>query len=83
MLVRQANLEKAILEALRRTLIHRPNQIAERLHSRFNNSAALILIAVFACKPEFTRDMELEFQHVVLGTTPANVGQQSGRKRLL
>jgi hypothetical protein len=34
MLVRQANLEKAILEAVRPALIQRPNEIAERIALR-------------------------------------------------
>jgi hypothetical protein len=56
MLVLQANLEKAILEAVRPALIRQPNQIAERLHYEVRQFRRVILIAVFACKPEFTRD---------------------------
>jgi hypothetical protein len=55
-LVRQANLEKAILEAVRGTLIHQPNQIVERLHYEVRQFRRVILITVFAGKPEFTRD---------------------------
>ena len=56
MLVRQANLEKAILEAVQPALIHQPNQIVERLHYEVRQFRRVILITVFACKPEFTRD---------------------------
>jgi len=56
MLVRQANLEKAILEAVRPALIHQPNQIAERIALRGSTIPSSSSDSVFACKPEFTRD---------------------------
>jgi len=51
MLVRQANLEKAILEAVRPALIHQPNQIAARLglathHPTRTSSAAASITCV-------------------------------------
>lgn len=81
-LVRTANLEKAISVAVRPALIHpRPDQIVERLHYEVRKFRRVILIAVFAASPNSRAATELEFQHFVSGTTPANVSPQARRKR--
>jgi hypothetical protein len=76
-LVRQANLEKAILEALRLALIHRPNQIRKGLRYEVRQFRRVILISVSPASPNSRATRQLEFQRVGLETTPADVSTSS------
>jgi hypothetical protein len=75
--VRQANLEKAILEAVRLALIHRPNQIRKGLRYEVRQFRRVILISVSPASPNSRATRQLEFQRVGLETTPADVSTSS------
>jgi hypothetical protein len=67
-LVRQANLEKAILEALRMAL----DRIRKGLPYEARQSRRVILISVLPASPNSRATRQLEFQRVGLETTPTD-----------